>query len=308
MDFKGFGLRKDDPNVTTKRNVYVGGSDVPTILGINQYKSQFELAQEKTGIKPNDFKGNEYTAFGNALEPQIRDYINAVNQTNFIVDTQVDKNHKIRSNVDGVDYDHNLLLEIKTHGKNPNLKVYEVQMQLYMYQLGLEAGWLALYQRPDNFDVEFDADNLQIKEVERNEALIQHILDAIETFWIRCEYLKENPEMDEIEYMTHGTDMDIAISQLNAITPQLLNLKQQIKDLEAIEKKAKDTLYDKMTENDIKKLETPWLIVTRVLPSKTTRFDSKTFKADHPDMYENYTTQSERKGYVKFKEREPLES
>ncbi|MDK7119595.1 YqaJ viral recombinase family protein, partial [Streptococcus oralis] len=85
------------------RNIYVGGSDVPTILGINKYKSQFELAKEKTGIQPSQFTGNEYTAFGNALEPQIRDYINAINDTHFIVDTTVNEEKHIRSNVDGVD-------------------------------------------------------------------------------------------------------------------------------------------------------------------------------------------------------------
>ncbi|MDK8230763.1 YqaJ viral recombinase family protein, partial [Escherichia coli] len=69
---KPFGLQKVDKNVTENRNIYVGGSDVPTILGINKYNSQFELAKEKTGIQPSQFTGNEYTAFGNALEPQIR--------------------------------------------------------------------------------------------------------------------------------------------------------------------------------------------------------------------------------------------
>lgn len=72
-DFKGFGLQKQDVNVTENRNLYVGGSDVPTILGINKYKTQYELALEKTGIQPSEFTGNEYTEYGNKLEPQIRE-------------------------------------------------------------------------------------------------------------------------------------------------------------------------------------------------------------------------------------------
>lgn len=302
-EFTGFGIQKQDTNVTEKRNVYVGGSDVPTILGINKYKTQYELALEKTGIKPKEFTGNEYTAYGNQLEPQIRDYINAINQTHFIVDTAIDEGKKIRSNVDGVDYEYKVLLEIKTHGKNPNLKVYEAQMQLYMDQLDLDAGWLALYDRPDNFDTDFDSDRLEIKVIEKDPDFIKKIHDAIETFWIRCAYLKENPKMTETDFMTIGTDMDKAIAKLNQVAPQIISLKNQIKKLETIESEAKDLLYEKMTENDIKKIETPWLVVTRVLPTKSSRFDSKRFKAEHADLYEDYQIESERKGYVKFTER-----
>ena len=302
-EFTGFGIQKQDTNVTEKRNIYVGGSDVPTILGINKYKTQYELALEKTGIKPREFTGNEYTAYGNQLEPQIRDYINAINQTHFIVDTAIDEEKKIRSNVDGVDYEYKVLLEIKTHGKNPNIKVYEAQMQLYMDQLGLDAGWLALYERPDNFDTDFDSDRLEIKVIEKDPDFIKKIHDAIETFWIRCAYLKENPKMTETDFMTIGTDMDKAIAKLNQVAPQIISLKNQIKELETIESEAKDLLYEKMTENDIKKIETPWLVVTRVLPTKSSRFDSKRFKVEHADLYEAYQIESERKGYVKFTER-----
>lgn len=303
MTFTGFGLQKQDPNVTQKRNCYVGGSDVPTILGINEYKTQYELALEKTGIKPKEFISNEYTQYGNQLEPQIREYINATTEAHFVVDTVIDEDKKIRSNVDGVDYDHKLLLEVKTHGKNPKLNVYEAQMQLYMHQLGLDEGWLAMYERPSDFDIEFDAERLKVEVIKRDDEEIKKILDAIETFWIRCEYLKENPDMAESEFMTIGTDMDLAVSRLNKVAPSLLQLKEAVARLEAIEKDAKELLYQKMEENDIKKFETPFFIVTRVLPSKSNRFDSKRFKEEHPEIYDEYLTASERKGYVKLTER-----
>ena len=123
-----------DVNVTEKREKYVGGSDIPTILGINKFKTQYELALEKTGIKPNEFRGNEYTQFGNILEPQIRDYINAVNETNFRPGTRIDEKRGIRCNTDGYDVKNKIILEIKTHGNNPDKKTYIAQMQLYMAQ------------------------------------------------------------------------------------------------------------------------------------------------------------------------------
>ena len=40
----------DDKNVTENREKYVGGSDLPALLNISDYKTQFELAKEKAGI------------------------------------------------------------------------------------------------------------------------------------------------------------------------------------------------------------------------------------------------------------------
>lgn len=302
--FNGFGIQKQDSNVTEKRNVYVGGSDVPVILGLSKYKTQFEMAKEKIGLVKRDYSSNPYTRFGDILEPHIRDYINTINDTNFIVTTYIDEERSIRSNVDGIDLNDNILLEIKTHGKNPTKEVYKAQMQTYMVQTGCEIGWLAMYERPENFDTDFDAERLIIEEVPADKEYQNKILDSIETFWVRCEFLKENPEMTEQEFMTIGTDMDLALAKLNKLTPELLKYKELMKHLESQEKELKDMLYEKMTENDIKKIETPFFVVNRILPTKSKRFDSKRFKVDNSDLYQQYEVESERKGYIKLIEKE----
>lgn len=297
-------LDQKEDSVVKNRDRYVGGSDVPTILGINKYKTQYELALEKTGIKPSEFKGNEYTSYGNALEPQIREFINIANDMHFVVDSKVDEERHIRSNVDGVDWESKTLLEIKTHGKNPNLHVYKAQMQLYMWHLGLEEGWLAMYARPDNFDCEFDKANLQIEIVPRDDKFIQEILDSIETFWIRCEYLKANPEMGRQEYYLNGTDVDLALAKLNKVSPKIIELKAKIKELETTEKAIKDTLYQKMYENDIKKIETLTMTATLVRPTKAKKLDSKALKENYPELFDLFSKEIERKGYVMLKEKE----
>ncbi|WP_040981035.1 YqaJ viral recombinase family protein [Oceanobacillus jeddahense] len=294
-------LTQADDNVTKKRNMYCGGSDVPTILGLNKYKTQFELAQEKTGIKPSEFKGNEYTQFGNALEPQIRDYINGVNETLFVEKTIIDEEKNIRSNVDGFDADYGLLLEIKTHGKNPTLKVYESQMHLYMWHLDIKHAWLALYERPDDFDTEFDAERLQIKEINRDEEYVQKILDAIETFWIRCEALKDNPKMTEQEFLDYGqNDVAVFANQVSKLEMKLAGFKELEKQYE----KARKDLHDAMEAYDIKKYETDVVTITRVLPGEKRQFDSKTFKADYPELSERYQKVSKTKGSVRIKVKE----
>ena len=292
---------KHDPNVTRNRNMYVGGSDVPTILGLNKYKTQFELAQEKVGIVKSEFKGNEYTHFGNVLEPQIRDYINLMNETNFVEKTLIDNERSIRSNVDGYDSQHGLLLEIKTHGKNPTLKVYEAQMQLYMWHLNISEGWLALYERPDDFDTEFDSERLKIKVVERDDEYIQKILDAIETFWIRCEFLKENQKMTEQEFYNAGqNEVAVLADKVQKMEMQLV----QFKELEKQYKEAKKKLHDAMEAYDIKKFETDHVVITRILPGERKSLDSKKLKEDHPEIAEQYQKITKTKGSVRIKLKE----
>ncbi len=298
-----FGLQKSDPNVTEKRTQYVGGSDVPAILGLSKYKTQYELAREKAGIVQPEFISNPYIQFGNKMEPQIREYINTVNSLNFITETFIDKENMIRSNVDGIDLENKILLEIKTHGANPTEKVYEAQMQLYFHQTGCSYGWLAMYHRPSDFDLEFDRERLVIKEIERDTGYIEKILDAIETFWIRVEYLKEKPDMTESEYYSIGNDVDKLVARVERFELELLVFEKKTKVLKEQQKKYRELLYQKMEENDIKKIDTDDLVITRVLPTTRLSVDSTRLKKEKPDIYEQYLKESTIKGSIRIKEK-----
>ena len=205
-------------NVTKNRHKYVGGSDLPALLNISAYKTQYELALEKAGIRPTEFKGNEYTRYGQLLEPLIRDYINNAYGTNFKEDTNTNEEHHIRSNCDGLDKEQGLLLEVKTNnGKKEDLTEYIVQIQLYLHQFGIENCYLAQYTRPSDFysgidygvhnadeyfNINFDSDSLEVSLVEKDEKLTTHILKEIELFWQRVDWLKANPAATEGEYYT----------------------------------------------------------------------------------------------------------
>src|SRR5699024_9669755 len=106
------------------------------------------------------FKGNEYTAYGHAMEPQIREYINLTTDYEFVETSTIDEENSIRANTDGVDHETKTLLEIKTHGAVPTIEIYKAQMQAYMFANNLDQGVLALYGRDKNFNLEFDSDNL----------------------------------------------------------------------------------------------------------------------------------------------------
>lgn len=297
-----FGLEKVDKNVTEKRDVYVGGSDVPVILGLSKYKTQFELAKEKAGIVKPEFISNPYIKFGNQMEPTIREYINTMNSLNFHEDTFIDEENSIRSNVDGIDDENKIILEIKTHGATPTEKVYEAQMQLYMHQTGCDYGWLAMYHRPGDFDLEFDASLLKIKEVDKDPEQVEKILDAIETFWIRVMYLKENPKMTETEYYTIGNDVDKIVARVERFEVQIASFKEQAKIIEAQQKQFKEELYKKMEENDIKKIDTGKIVITRVLPTVRKSVDSTRLKKEQPDIYNEFLKESNVKGSIRITE------
>ncbi len=193
-------LQRNEPNVTEGRHKYVGGSDTPVVLGISKFKTQFELASEKMGITKSDFKGNEYTQYGHAMEPQIREYINLTTDYDFVETSTVNEELGLRSNTDGVDYGAKTLLEIKTHGAVPTIDIYKVQMQLYMYQNDLDQGLLALYERDKNFNLEFESENLDMIMVYRDDEFIEKLLYEIELFWKRCDWLSNNRGASEWDY------------------------------------------------------------------------------------------------------------
>lgn len=56
------------------RSHYIGGSDAAAVLGLNPYKSNLELWQEKTGlVVPEDISEKPYVKYGHAAEGYLRE-------------------------------------------------------------------------------------------------------------------------------------------------------------------------------------------------------------------------------------------
>lgn len=56
----------------TLRRGGIGGSDAGTVLGLNKYKTNLELWEEKTGRAQSEFTGNAATQYGQKAEEHIR--------------------------------------------------------------------------------------------------------------------------------------------------------------------------------------------------------------------------------------------
>lgn len=56
------------------RKHYIGGSDASAVLGMNPYKSNLELWQEKVGmVQPEDISDKPYVKYGHEAEPLLRE-------------------------------------------------------------------------------------------------------------------------------------------------------------------------------------------------------------------------------------------
>lgn len=227
--------------------MYIGGSDVPIILGISKFKTKYELALEKAGIVVSEFVGNEYTEYGNAMEPKIRKFLEEANKTKYKQTRYV--KGIFRGHTDGENETH--ILEIKTHGKNLDLQTYEVQIQMYLYLAKKNKAILATYERPIDFDTEFNPFNLQVLEIEKDDNKINHILKECEKFTQAVEKLKLDPLLTEEELFIVD-DITVLSNELAKLDEDLL----KFKEIEERYKSVKEQLCQAMIENDIKSWET----------------------------------------------------
>jgi len=80
----------------------------------------------------------------------------------------------------------------------------------------------------------------------------------------------------------------------------LYQLEQDVKEKTEELKQIKEGLCQMMLERGIKSFTTPTLKMTTVTPKPKKSFDSKTFAAEHPDLYEQYVKESEVKPSVRI--------
>lgn len=295
-------------DVRTDRNLYIGGSDIPIIMGISPFKKRFDLLLEKAGLKENDFEGNQYTEYGNILEPKIRDYINSKEKLPFYEDKKV--NGDIRCHVDGYN-GKDTILEIKTtsqvHSIVNEYKVYLVQELFYMNEYKAKKGKLGVYHRPEDFNEDFDEKRLTTYDINIKDykELVEDILQAVDQFRKDLIKVKENPFI---------TEEELQPKELIELSNQVAVLENELKAYKEIEKKYNDfksRLFTAMEEYGVK----TWLTnngtrITRIESTQDTietiqEFNVEKFKEENVETYNKYVelkeiTKKGKKGYVKI--------
>lgn len=296
-----------DFDVTIDRDKYIGGSDVPAIMGLSSFRTRWQLLLEKAGLETSGFAGSQYTEYGNILEPKIRAYINEMMGASFAPD-QIIKGD-LRANMDG--FGDNCVLEIKTTSNVADsldgYKHYLVQLLFYMQIAGVEKGLLAVYHRPDDFNTDFEPLRLECYGIRLadHQTLVAEINAEIDRFRADLERLKDNPLLSE---------QDFQPKELVELSSKLLTFEQQLSGLKALElrcKELKQQLFEAMLKHNVKGWKTPnGVSIARVdaVPAKTETvqtFDVDKFRDKHPKLYARYASEKEkttsgRSGYVKI--------
>lgn len=285
-------------DVSIDRDKYIGGSDIPVILGISKFKSRWQLLLEKAGLEESTFTGNRFTEYGHYIEPFIRDHINLTYNTQFIPNRVIDGD--IRCHTDG--FNGECVLEIKStsdiHSTVDGYKVYLVQLVKYMEENDVQRGILAVYDRPEDFNPEFDANRLQVFEIVLDDYLnlLNHVNKELDKFREDLERLKENPLLTEQDFLPAG--------ELAVLADKVAKFEKQLAAMKEIEKQckeAKNQLYMEMVKRGVKSWAMPnGTKITRVdeVPSGTEmvkEFDEKSLKATHPGIYNMFLRDVEKK-------------
>lgn len=286
-------------DVSIDRDKYIGGSDIPAILGISKFTTRWQLLLQKAGLEERSFTGNRYTEYGHIIEPQIRDYINLVYHTNFVPNRVI--NGDIRYHSDG--FNGECVLEVKStsdiYSSVDGYKVYLVQLLKGMAENQVERGILAVYDRPEDMNPVFDPKRLQIFEIHIDEyrPLLAKVNREIDRFRVDLQRLKENPLLSEYDFLPAGT-------QLATIAQQVVTFENQLAAMKEIEQKLKDAkrqLYHEMVKHNVKSCTTPnGAKITRVdeVPGGTKKvkeLNVDAFRVEHPDLYQLYLCEVEKK-------------
>lgn len=174
-------VREDIEN----RKGYIGGSDIGTIMGVNQWKSPYTLWAEKTGlIEAEDISDKDAVWFGVMEEDIIAKRFTMktelkVKKSNYAYGCK--EYPYLRGHVDRIAAKGKWGLEIKTtsswnktkydEGEIPEAHYW--QCMFYMFLTGWDTWYLAT-KRDNRF---------YITKISRDDEAIERMLDACEDFW-----------------------------------------------------------------------------------------------------------------------------
>ena len=167
------------------RNTGIGGSDAGTILGMNPYKSLYQLWMEKTGqAEAPDLSGNQFVYWGIKNEANISDWFAET------TGKKVERCGTLRSishpfmlaNVDRIVVGENAGLEIKTAGVSQYKQwaddnvpdAYYCQCLHYMAVTGADSWYIAVL---------LGGNEAQWKKIDRNEDDINTLILEEKNFW-----------------------------------------------------------------------------------------------------------------------------
>lgn len=280
----------------------IGGSDASVIMRKNPYRSILQLWEEKTGRTQVEDSGNEYTYWGNVMEPIIR--------KEFMKRTGLKVRQKhamilhpeypfLFADLDGIVTDEDgtkCVFEAKTvsqykedQWKGGIPEEYMLQIQHYMEVCGMEKAYIAGLIGGNRF---------VFREVCRDEAVIRELLDAELSFWNENVLADQRPEVDGTEATTDFLNGKYAKAVPDCITlPQTMKevlerydeVSRSLDELDIQKKALANQMKDALQEHEEGEIDgriVSWKKVQKV------SFDSGRFRKDEPRLFSQYQKDS----------------
>ncbi len=282
-----------------KRQFGIGGSDVAAILGMNPYKTPFDVWIDKTGSEPIEIPDNPRMRAGRMLEPVIAELYTQETGNKVQYDNKV-RVHKeypfLLANIDRSILSNNGrgtgVLEIKATSKyafeqweDEGLpKPTYLQIQHYLSITGRKWGDVAVL---------IDGYDIRIIPVEYDSETIKLMTAQLISFW-RNNVLKIIPpepiNEEDIKKMypnpTSGKTIKAALETYEIIQ-ELRILKDKIKPLEKEKKKLSEQVKLMMTDAEILNFGGE-IIATWKQSKSSEKFNTTQFRIEHPDLYKKY--------------------
>lgn len=279
----------------------IGGSDASAIAGLNKWKSPVAVYLDKIGQTPHEDINSESAYFGTVLEDVVAQEFSKrtglkVRRRNAIL--QHPEHPFMLANVDRLIVGKKEGLECKTASeylkeewKDDEVPAqYLIQCQHYMAVTGYQAWWIAVLIGGNKF---------VYKKVERDEDIIQYLIQIESDFW-NNHVLKEEPPMfdgsdassDLLKalYPEAVPETEIELPpDANSLVSALDQVSSEIKELETQKKEYENQLKAMMGENE-KAYAGERVITWKSVSSN--RFDSKRFSIEHPELYKQYVKAS----------------
>ena len=240
-----------------ERKLGIGGSDMPIIMGLSNYKTPYQLYLEKTGQVEVSDDETEFQYWGNKLEGIIRNEFALRNQIS--VDTPDTVIHPfypyLRGNVDGFIPEWNAVLEVKCSasfmsqqwgedGSDVIPMQYLVQVAHYCAVMNAECAYIAVLIGGNDY-----REYKYVRDLE----LEAKIIDAAKAFW-NCVQTKTPPEpinQVDLKLMFPKHDPEKTRTVVPDMKQQLTTLSEtrfKIKQLEEVEEQYKFNIMQFMED------------------------------------------------------------
>lgn len=280
----------------------IGGSDASVVMGENPWRSILQLWEEKTGRLEIADNGNEFTYWGNVMEPIIR--------KEFMKRTGLKVRQKhalifhpefpyLCANLDGIVTDENgekCVFEAKTvsqykadqwDGKIP--REYMWQVQHYLFVCDMKKAYVAALVGGNQFIFHV---------VYRDEEMIRELVQEEQRFWNDCVQADIQPKADgseaTLEYLNEKYKNPIGdrIKLDASVTTVLEEYDKVDGELKGLEKRKNEiTNYLKSVLKEHESGEVAGRVVSWKKVEKFT-VDNKRLREEKPELYSQYQKDS----------------